>query len=156
MAWCCWIEGLSSPKTQQRKVLHYLHSAHQGVVGMNAHANESVYWPGMAASIRSIRANCMVCSKINPSQPQEPIILTWPPDWPFQQIVRDLFYVGNHAYPACADRLTGWLILFHLEPGYTTTSKLMSICRQLFQANSVPTAAHLSPPAYSKNSFKRG
>ena len=31
------------PKTQQRKILHYLHSAHQGVASMKAHANESVH-----------------------------------------------------------------------------------------------------------------
>ena len=94
---------------------------------MKAHANELVYWPGMDASICSIRANCMACSNIAPSQPWEPIILTQSPDWPFQQIVIDLFYVGDHVYLACVDRLTGWLILYHVEPGHTTTSKLMSI-----------------------------
>ena len=50
---------------------------------MKAHANESVYWPGMDASIGSIRANCMVYSNITSSQPQEPMILRWSPDWPF-------------------------------------------------------------------------
>ena len=148
------------PKTQWRKVLHCLHSAHQGVVGMKAHTNELVYWPEMDALICSIRANCMVCSNIAPSQPWEPIILTQSPDWPFQQIVMDLFYVLDHAYLACTDRLTGWLILYHREPSHATTSKLMSICWQLLQAygtqmNSVPMTAHLSPSAYSKNSLKR-
>ena len=122
------------PKTQRRKVLHCLRSAHQGVVGMKARANELVYWPGMDALIHSIRANCMICSNITPSQPQEPIILTRSPDWPFQQIVMDHFYVRDYAYLACADRLSSWLILYHLEPGHTTTSKLMSISQQLFQA----------------------
>ena len=101
---------------------------------MKANANESVYWPGMDASICSIRANCIVCSNITPSQPRESIILTQSPDWPFQQIVMDLFYVGDHVYLACADRLTGCLILYRLEPDHITKSKLMSICRQLFQA----------------------
>ena len=126
------------PKTQRKKILHCLHSAHQGVVGMKARANESVYWPGMDASIRSIRANCMTCSTIAPSQPRETIILTRSPDWPFQQIVMDIFYVGDRTYLACADRLTGWLILYRLESGHTTTTKLMSICRQLFQTYGAP------------------
>ena len=56
-------------------------------------------------------------------------------------------------YLACADRLTGWHILYRPEPGHATITELMSICRQLFQRNSVPTAAHLSPPVHSKNSF---
>ena len=57
---------------------------------------------------------------------------------PFQQIVMDLFHVGHVAYLACADRLTGWLILYHLKPGHATTSKLMSICRHLFQTYGTP------------------
>ena len=50
----------------------------------------------------------------------------------------DLFLIGDHTYLVCADRLTGWLILYHLEPGHTTTTKLMSICRQLFQTYGAP------------------
>ena len=80
---------------------------------MKVCANESVYWPGMDASIHSIRANCMVCSNIAPSQPRKPIILTRSSDWPFQLIVMDLFHIGDHAYLACADRLTDRLILGH-------------------------------------------
>ena len=105
---------------------------------MKARANKSVYWPGMDASIRSIRANCMVCSTIAPSQPREPIILTQSPEWPFQQIVMDIFYIGDRTYLTCVDRLTGWLILYHLESGHATSTKLMSICRQLFQTYGAP------------------
>ena len=83
------------PTSQSTKILRSLHSAHQGEVGMKARANESVYWPGMNASICRTRANCIECSKIAPSQPREPITLTVSPDWPFQQIVVDLFHVGG-------------------------------------------------------------
>ena len=152
-------------RIQRRKVLHCLYSVHQGAVDMKARANESVYWPSMNASIRSIWANYKVCLNITPSQPREPNILTQSPDWPFQQIVMDLFFVADHAYFACADRLTGWLILYHQEPGHATTSKLISIYRQHISSicskhmvphtNSETTAALISPPAYSKNSLRR-
>ena len=49
-----------------------------------------------------------------------------------------LFYIGDHTYLACTDRLTGWLILYHLEPGHATTTKLMSICQQLFETYGAP------------------
>ena len=49
-----------------------------------------------------------------------------------------IIHVGHVAYLACADRLTGWFILYHLKPGHATTSKLMSICRHLFQTYSTP------------------
>ena len=126
------------PKPLRKKILHCLHSAHQGVDGMKARANDSVYWPGMNASIRNFRANCSFCTTIAPSQPREPITMTPSPEWPFQQIVMDIFHVGHVTYLACADRLTGWLILYHLKPGHATTSKLMSICRQLFQMYGTP------------------
>ena len=59
-------------------------------------------------------------------------------EWPFQQIVVDIFHVSHDVYLACIDRLTGWLSLYHLRPGHTTTFKLMSICWQLFQAYGTP------------------
>ena len=88
----------------------------------------------MNASIRYTRASCMFCTKIAPYQTKEPINLTQSPDWPFQQIVMDLFYVGNHGYLACADRLTGWLILYYLSHGQANASRLISVCRDIFQS----------------------
>ena len=105
---------------------------------MKARANGSVYWPGMNASIRTTRANCTECSKIAPSQPREPITLTVSPDWPFQQIVLDLFHVGGQTYLACADRLTGWLIMHPLNHRQANASRLTSICRDIFQTYGVP------------------
>ena len=92
----------------------------------------------MNALIRSIRVSCMVGSKITPSQPREPIILTQSPDWPFQQIAMDHFYIGDHTYLAYTDNLTGRLIVYHQEPSHVTTSLLMSICQQLFQTYGAP------------------
>ena len=91
------------PKPLRKKILHCLHSAYQGVYGMKARANDSVYWPGMNASIRNFRANCSICTTIAPSQPREPITMTPSPEWPFQQIVMDIFHVGHVTYLACAD-----------------------------------------------------
>ena len=123
------------PTSQSANVLRSLHSAHQGEVGMKARANRSVYWPGMNAPIRNTRASCMFCAKIAPRQTKEPINRTQSPDW---QIVIDLFYVRNHRYLACTDRLTGWLIRYHLSHGQANASRLISICRDIFQRNGAP------------------
>ena len=45
-------------KSLRRKTLHCLHAAHQGIDSMKASANNTVYWPGMNASIHNFRANC--------------------------------------------------------------------------------------------------
>ena len=110
------------PKSLRRKILHCLHLAHQGVDGMKACANDTVYWPGMNAPIRNFRANCPTCATIALSQPGETIIMTPAPEWPFQQIVMDIFHVDHVAYLTCVDRLTAWLILYHLKPDHATTS----------------------------------
>ena len=50
----------------------------------------------------------------------------------------DLFLIGNHVYLARTDRLTGWLILYHLSHGQANTSRLISICRDIFQTYGAP------------------
>ena len=105
---------------------------------MKTRANESVYWPGMNVSIRNYKDNCITCSRNAPSLPHEPIQMTPTPEWPFQQIVMDLFYVRSFTYLACADRLTGWYILFCITLGQEVASRLISICREIFQAYGVP------------------
>ena len=52
------------PKSLRTKILHCLHAAHQGVDGMKARTNDTVYWPGMNVSIRNFRANCLTCATI--------------------------------------------------------------------------------------------
>ena len=121
-------QRIAIPTSQHAKAVYRLHSAYQVEVGMKAYANEFVYWPIINASICTTKANRTVCS----SQPREPITLT-PSDWPFQQIVMDLFYIGNHGYLASIDRLTGWLILYHLSHKKTKASRLISICQDIFQ-----------------------
>lgn len=50
----------------------------------------------------------------------------------------DLCYVGNHTYLVCADRFTGWPIIYNIPPGKATAEKLISICRSIFQTYGAP------------------
>ena len=43
------------PKASRKQILQNLHDAHQGTTGMSAHANKTVYWPGMNACILNHR-----------------------------------------------------------------------------------------------------
>ena len=126
------------PTSLKQRVLKALHSAHQGVGGMRSRASGTVYWPGIDTAISKFRENCSTCIKIAPSQPKEPIILTESPDWPFQKVVLDLFYVENHTYLAIADRFTGWLILYNLPEGGGGATNLINILRSVFQTYGVP------------------
>ena len=46
------------PETLRPDVLIVLHSAHQGVTGMNLRAEQSVFWPGITRDISSVRERC--------------------------------------------------------------------------------------------------
>ena len=96
--------------------------------------------------------------KITPSQSKEPINLTLLPDWPFQQIIMGLFHVGNHA---CTERLTGWLILYHLSHDKLMTQGLLRFAETYFKPtaplkNSAVMVTHTSHPFHSNSFYKTG
>ena len=140
------------PMGLRKRILKCLHSAHQGVIGMKARAHETVYWPGMDPCINNHRDTCATCIRVSPSLPREPLILTTSPEWPFQKIVMDLFYVDHHVYLACADRFTGWLIMYHLPAGKSNAATLINISRNIFQTYGVPEEISRDggPPMQSK------
>jgi len=59
------------------------------------------------------------------------------PQYPFQQVVADLFQLNGQNYIAYADRLTGWLEVEHL-PGDTTSARLIVVFRRWFRRFGIP------------------
>ena len=125
------------PLLLRKIVLDNLHSANQGVTGMKFRANQSVYWPGLDASIRNHRAVCMDCIKHAPSNPPEPLILTPSPDYPFQQVCADYFSIVHHSYLTVVDRFSGWLCVYHCKKNEMDAKTLINIFRELFVAYGV-------------------
>ena len=96
------------PKQLRGRILEGLHAAHQGVSSMKANARERFFWPGLGADINQTRTQCKECNENAPSQPDEPMVTSDPPTMPFQQVVTDMYHVGNHDYLIYADRYSGW------------------------------------------------
>ena len=75
------------PQGLRKDVLVVLHSAHQGVTGMNLRAEQSVYWPGITKDITAVRDQCFTCHKNATSQanlpPVDPVI----PQYTFEPYV---------------------------------------------------------------------
>ena len=94
------------PLSHRKRVLRCLYAAHQGMVGKKARANISVY-----------HASCCVCTAISPSLPQETIVLTPSPQWPFQKICMDMFDVDQVSY---LDWFSGWFIIYYFRVGQAT------------------------------------
>ena len=58
--------------------------------------------------------------------------MTPPPEYPFQQVVADLFEVSGHGYLVYADRLTGWIKLDDLR-SFTSNVLIPILQRHFFQ-----------------------
>ena len=126
------------PSSLRKSVLEALHSANQGVTGMRRRANSTVYWPGMHSAISNHRIHCATCEANAPSQSAEPLILSPAPEWPFQQVCADYFFIESHGYLVVVDRYSGWPCAFHFPPGHTTTAKLLAVLRDLFATYGIP------------------
>jgi len=125
------------PMALRRTVLTNLHAGHQGRDSMLRRARQSVYWPGIDAEVEQKRRQCQVCETCAPSNPVETLMPTPSPQYPFQQVVADLFQLNGQNYIAYADRLTGWLEVEHL-PGDTTSARLIVVFRRWFRRFGIP------------------
>ena len=142
------------PKAMRTQILQSLHAAHQGTSGMSARANQTVYWPGMNAAIRTHRSNCASCNQIAPSQSAEPMIITPDPEWPFQQICVDYFEHEGHSYLTSVDRYSFWINIFHLLHT-TTTPSLLANLRNIFTSYGVPEEIGSDGgPQFASSDFK--
>ena len=95
------------PTSLRKRVLGILHSAHQGVSGMEAMAQLLLYWPGIATGIQKTRDECLICCKNAPSQPPLPLTLPDIPSTPFESVFADYFDVSDYRYLVAGDRLVG-------------------------------------------------
>ena len=104
----CYMTRVVFPDKLRKQILTALHSAHQGVSGMTARAEQSVFWPSITRDIVETRASCRECHRIAPSQPAAPPVSPPSPEYPFQLQVYDYFSMHGRNYLALADRYSGW------------------------------------------------
>lgn len=119
------------PDSLRNCIASTLHAGHQRLVSMVRRARQAVYWPGMKGDLQHHRATCKSCDIHSPSLSAEPMVLTPPPDYPFQHTVVDMFQWEGHTYMACVERLTGWLEVAHF-PNSGTSSKIQTQLRRYF------------------------
>ena len=117
------------PPSLRDRVLHSLHSAHQGVSQMCSRAETSFFWPGMTPAITEMRARCQSCNRMAPSQPNAPPTPPMNPAYPFQCIVADYFHHRGHNYLVAVDRYSNWPIVEEAAHG---AAGLIAALRRIF------------------------
>ncbi|KAK3882768.1 hypothetical protein Pcinc_012877 [Petrolisthes cinctipes] len=125
------------PEPLCQQVAVHFHSGHQGLDSMLRRARQSVYWPGMEGDLQHLRETCSACNAHAQSQASEPLIITPPPEYPFQCTVTDLFQLDSNNYLVYTDRLTGWMEVCHL-PTSATSNKLKTHLRSFFSRWGAP------------------
>lgn len=128
------------PPSLRRRVLKYLHAAHQGISSMEQRARMVVYWPGMTKDIRDTRHACDACNRNAPSQPAALPISSPPPSTPFEAIFADFFDYGGRHYLVIGDRLSGWVEVIGSNTGSNMAgaSGLIRHLRAFFAMFGVP------------------
>jgi hypothetical protein len=119
-------------------VLEILHSAHQGVTGMKARAKVCVFWPEMNGDITNRRLQCNICTAAAPSQSDEPLLVTSVPQYPFDQVVIDYFFLKGHKYLLYADRYSGWLTIVKIKLDQGDSKFLKKHLSNLFSVYGAP------------------
>ena len=118
------------PPNLRQEIIQSLHSAHQGVCGMNERAKAGVYWPGITKDIEAVRAACRSCNRSMPSQPRTPPVEPLIPSTPFEAVACDYFKFEGYYYFVAADRLSGWLEVNQTRVG-TNESGSKGLCKAL-------------------------
>ena len=126
------------PHLLQNRIANCLHSAHQGVAGMFARAEKTVYWPGLYADLQKIRSDCKTCRVNAPSNPKLPPHDPPKVDYPFQEIVCDYMALNGVPYLISADRCTNWPDVRRAKGENRGSKGLISTLRDLFTTFGIP------------------
>ncbi|XP_064090797.1 uncharacterized protein K02A2.6-like [Macrobrachium nipponense] len=125
------------PKDLRHQVATNLHAGHQGLDSMLRRARQSVYWPGIEGDLQHRHAQCTSCNKHAPSLPPKEMMHTLPAEYPFHQVVTDMFQIEGNVYMVYADRLTGWLDIAHFPCG-AMSNKISNHLRSYFSRWGAP------------------
>ena len=123
------------PPALRSNVLSTLHSAHQGISGMIARAESSVFWPGITTDIRNTRDRCSQCNRNAPSNPYAPPMPPAMPEYPFQCVCADYFSHKGIPYLVIVDRYSNWPIVERVPNGATG---LVTSLKRIFNTFGAP------------------
>ena len=140
------------PLSMQQEILQKLHEGHQGIQRCRLRAKISVWWPGISKQINDLIERCSVC--VRESLPRrEPLIPSKLPDYPWQKIGTDLFYMKSSNYILIIDYFSRFIEVIKLKS--TTSGAIIEALKSVFSRYGIPeTIMSDNSPQYSSNEFK--
>ena len=89
----------------------------------------------MNPAITELRAQCVACNRIAPSQPNAPPTPPILPSYPFQCVASDYFTYAGHHYLVAGDRYSNWPIVEHSA---NASQGLITVLRKTFATFGIP------------------
>ncbi|UYV78715.1 K02A2.6-like [Cordylochernes scorpioides] len=115
----CIGSAIVIPKTQRNNMLNLLHQSHQGISAIQGLARESLFWPRMSIDIAE--------------KPLKPFPV---PDYPWQTVSLDIFYIQKKPHLLVVDRYSGYPEVFALDP--PTAINVKNKLRETFARFGIP------------------
>jgi transposase InsO family protein len=141
------------PKSLQRETLRKIHDGHQGIQRSQLRARCSIWWPGMGAQIKNFVESCPTCVR-NYTPRHEPLMSTSLPDYPWQKVASDLFYLKGEHYMVVVDYFSRYPEVVKLKS--TTSSTVIDALKGIFSRHGIPqTFVSDNGPQYASEEFSR-
>eukprot|EP00095_Tigriopus_kingsejongensis_P008839 snap_masked-scaffold15_size728074-processed-gene-0.6 protein:Tk08839 transcript:snap_masked-scaffold15_size728074-processed-gene-0.6-mRNA-1 annotation:"PREDICTED: uncharacterized protein K02A2.6-like" len=96
------------PPSMRTELLRRLHTSHMGVLKTKRRARAAIWWPMINFDIDELVQRCPLCQLTRSSQPREPACMAKPPEFPFQDVAVDLFYLNGKCFLVYVDRMSFW------------------------------------------------
>ena len=123
------------PKLLQREVLSKLHEGHQGIQKCRLRANISVWWPGITKHIKDMVERCPTCVRVSTPR-REPLLPSYLPDYPWQKIGTDLFFLNGANYLVAVDYFSRYIEAIKLKT--TTARSIIEGLKSMFSRHGIP------------------
>ena len=139
------------PESLQEETLSKLHQGHQGIQRCRLRAQSSVWWPGVSKQLTDLIKRCQECSR-NATPNKEPLIPTPLPDYPWQKVSLDLFFLNGVTYVVIVDYFSRYPEVIQLKT--TTSQGVIAALKSIFSRHGIPeTIVSDNGPQYSSQEF---
>lgn len=141
------------PKSLQKETLQRIHEGHQGIQRCRLRAKCSVWWPGITTQIQHLVESCPICVRDHVPR-HEPLMSTPLPDYPWQKVASDLFYLKGENYLVMVDYFSRYPEVIKLRS--TTSSSVIDALKAVFSRHGIPqTLITDNGPQYSSDEFAK-
>ncbi|XP_011701249.1 PREDICTED: uncharacterized protein K02A2.6-like [Wasmannia auropunctata] len=123
------------PRCLREEVLQRIHQGHLGEKKCQERAKRVIWWPGMLNAIKKQCSQCEICQQHRP-QPVETLIMTPPPNRPWQKVAVDLCERSGKHYLVMVDYFSRYPEVIYLRS--TTAAHVINKMEDIFGRHGIP------------------